>query len=97
MTEVAPAARFRDRAGCLTEAGLQAIEQAPVGTLPPELAAHLAGCPRCQTRALARGRAAPRARTAARTASLWRTLAAGTALVVVMVAALTILRWVLAR
>jgi hypothetical protein len=47
---VAPA--LRDTRGCLTEAGLQAFRQAPPGRAPAELAAHVAGCARCQTRAL---------------------------------------------
>ena len=44
-----------DGRGCLTEAGLAALSAAPPGQGPPEAAAHLAGCPRCQRRFLARG------------------------------------------
>lgn len=46
---------MRDERGCLTEAGFLALESAPVGKAPPELASHLAGCDRCQQRMLLRG------------------------------------------
>lgn len=39
-------------AGCLTEAGLRAVAEAVPGSAPPELAAHLAACVRCQRRLL---------------------------------------------
>ena len=45
---------LRDARGCLTEAGFRALEEAGAGAVPPELAAHLAGCPRCQDRLLQR-------------------------------------------
>lgn len=48
---MAPA--LKDTKGCLTEAGLQAFRAAPPGRAPAELAAHVAGCARCQDRALA--------------------------------------------
>jgi hypothetical protein len=41
-----------DARGCLTDQGLAALAQAPVGQAPPEVATHLAGCPRCQDRLL---------------------------------------------
>jgi len=44
-----------DGRGCLTEAGLVALDAAPPGRGPAEAAAHLAGCSRCQRRFLARG------------------------------------------
>jgi hypothetical protein len=47
-----------DARGCLTDAGLETLLRAPVGQAPPELAAHLASCIRCQERLLLRG--APR-------------------------------------
>jgi hypothetical protein len=47
-----------DIRGCLTEAGFRALERAAIGKAPPELAVHLAGCPRCQERMLS-GRRAP--------------------------------------
>ena len=66
-----------DARGCLTEAGLVALDGAPPGQGPPEAAAHLASCARCQRRFLARGgvdqgaiRATP---TKAVAPPLWRT------------------------
>jgi hypothetical protein len=39
-----------DARGCLTPAGLAALRSAPPGRAPKDVAAHLAGCPRCQQR-----------------------------------------------
>lgn len=39
-------------AGCLTDAGLRAVAEAPPGGAPSDLAAHLAACARCQRRLL---------------------------------------------
>ncbi|HEU5323372.1 MAG TPA: hypothetical protein VFX28_21365 [Methylomirabilota bacterium] len=47
-----------DARGCLTEQGLAALARAPAGQAPPEVAAHLASCPRCQDRLLGAERAA---------------------------------------
>ncbi len=44
-----------DARGCLTAAGFAALSRAPVGRAPADLAAHLAGCVRCQERMLAGG------------------------------------------
>ena len=44
-----------DGRGCLTEAGLVALDGAPPGKGPADAAAHLASCSRCQRRFLARG------------------------------------------
>lgn len=41
-----------DARGCLTEAGFRRLQRAVPGAVPEELAAHLAGCDRCQTRML---------------------------------------------
>lgn len=41
-----------DANGCLTNAGLRAVAEAPPGGAPPGLAAHLAGCAKCQRRLL---------------------------------------------
>jgi hypothetical protein len=49
-----------DPRGCLTGAALAALARAPVGQAPPEIAAHLAGCPRCQDRLLGADRAKSR-------------------------------------
>jgi hypothetical protein len=43
-----------DPRGCLTEEGFAALDSAPPGRGPQEAAAHLAACPRCQRRYLAR-------------------------------------------
>ncbi len=66
-----------DSHGCLTEAGFAALAAAPPGQAPPEAAAHIASCARCQRRFLARGgvdqggiRATP---TRAVAPPLWRT------------------------
>jgi len=62
-----------DARGCLTPAGFAALSRAPVGRAPAALAAHLAGCPRCQERMLAGGgpaRPAPAA-PARRAPRLW--------------------------
>jgi len=42
-----------DARGCLTQGGLTALAAAPPGLGPPEAAAHLAACARCQRRFLA--------------------------------------------
>jgi hypothetical protein len=44
-----------DARGCLTPAGMAALQRAPVGQAPAELAQHLAACARCQARLLALG------------------------------------------
>jgi hypothetical protein len=46
-------AALTDAKGCLSEAGLRAFRSAPPGRAPAELAAHVAGCARCQERVLA--------------------------------------------
>jgi hypothetical protein len=42
-----------DAQGCLSPEGFAQISAAPTGQVPAELAAHLAGCMRCQRRLLA--------------------------------------------
>jgi hypothetical protein len=49
---------LRDERGCLTPDGIAAVQKAPVGQAPAELATHLASCARCQERLLAGGAAA---------------------------------------
>lgn len=46
---------LQDARGCLTPAGFAAVMQARVGEVPPELAAHIASCGRCQQRLLTGG------------------------------------------
>ena len=48
-----------DARGCLTEAGFAAASASPLGQVPPELAAHLASCGRCQQRLLGGGARRP--------------------------------------
>ena len=44
-----------DRSGCLSPAGIAAVGSAAPGRIPPEVAAHLASCARCQERVLTGG------------------------------------------
>jgi hypothetical protein len=46
---------LRDERGCLTPAGIAAVQAAPPGQAPAELAGHLSSCARCQERLLAGG------------------------------------------
>jgi len=46
------AAALFDADGCLSPRGFAQISAAPPGRAPAELAAHLAGCARCQRRLL---------------------------------------------
>ena len=90
-----------DGRGCLTEAGLVALDAAPPGRGPAEAAAHLAGCSRCQRRFLARGgkeiagiSAAPRKAVAP---PRWRIVAVLIAVLGLAVTALIAVRWLAAR
>jgi hypothetical protein len=72
-----------DRPGCLSEAELSRVREAPPGEAPEDLARHLAGCERCQERALfgpgsrpRPRREAPRMPSPARTLTLLVLLAA---------------------
>jgi hypothetical protein len=85
-----------DARGCLTDAGFAALDAAPPGLGPAELAAHLAGCGRCQRRYLARGgekgagiRAVPG--TATRP-PLWRTVAVALAALLLLLSAVAAMR-----
>jgi hypothetical protein len=86
-----------DARGCLTEAGLSALDTAAPGQGPPEAAAHLAGCARCQRRFLARGgqevggiSATPRHVVAP---PLWRTIVVVVAVIVLALTAMIGVRW----
>jgi len=46
------AGRLFDAQGCLSAAGLAALQRAAPGRAPADLAAHVAGCNRCQQRLL---------------------------------------------
>lgn len=52
MTSPPAGARLFDGQGCLTPAGLTALQLAAPGRAPKEVAAHVAGCNRCQQRLL---------------------------------------------
>src|SRR5216683_1986747 len=67
------AAALFDADGCLSPRGFAQISAAPPGRAPAELAAHLAGCARCQRRLLVA--ALPSASPSPRRAPppLWRT------------------------
>jgi hypothetical protein len=79
---------LRDARGCLSEAGLQALERAPLGRGPEELVAHLGGCAACQERVLRRasGASGPRVRRAP--PPIWRTLLASGGVVLLALVAL---------
>jgi hypothetical protein len=63
-----------DARGCLTDAGLSAVEKAPIGGAPGTLTAHLAACPRCQDRLLLRGVGASSPRRPRTRPPAWRIL-----------------------
>ena len=63
-----------DGRGCLTEAGLGAVERAPLGQAPGELSRHLAACGRCQERLLERGSGLAPRRERRQPPPLWRTI-----------------------
>jgi hypothetical protein len=69
-----------DARGCLTAAGVAALSSAPPGQGPPELAAHVVGCARCQQRLLAPALSPAGRKEPARAPALGRTLAIGAAL-----------------
>ena len=52
MTAPKGPGQLLDGKGCLTAAGLAALRGAPAGRAPQEVAAHVAGCGRCQQRLL---------------------------------------------
>jgi hypothetical protein len=87
-----------DAQGCLTPAAFAAIAAAPPGAAPAELAAHLAGCGRCQRRLLAKamgeapGRGPRRERP-----PLWRTVAAVVAAIVLVMVAMLMMQFLAAR
>lgn len=86
---------LREAGGCLTDAGLEALEQTPPGQAPEDLARHLADCARCQNRLLVRAggpagrRQAPKPRR-----SVWLTTALVLGIMLVaLVALLATLSW----
>jgi hypothetical protein len=92
----APGSAWQDGRGCLTASGLQAVRGAVPGQAPAELAAHLAGCVRCQEKLLAldapRRGASRRRATSPELPSLGRGLVMALLMVAAIVAALLTLR-----
>ncbi|HVR71214.1 MAG TPA: hypothetical protein VMT87_10255 [Vicinamibacteria bacterium] len=87
-----------DARGCLTPAGMAALQSAPVGQAPAELAQHVATCPRCQARLLAAsaGRppgAPPRRDALGAAGRLWRSVAFMVAALVLALLALVVIGW----
>ena len=88
-------ASLQERGGCLTAAGLAVLRTAVAGQAPQALAAHLAGCARCQERVLLVD--APRAKSGRATPlpvvpSLGRTLFLAVLLLAAIVGMLATLR-----
>lgn len=80
---------------CLTDAEMATIASAPPGQAPPEAAAHLAGCARCQRRLLALSgevAAAPAGRPATRP-PVWRTVVAVLFMLIAVLTALYGMSW----
>lgn len=88
---------LRDARGCLTEAGLAALQAAPPGQAPAELAGHLAACARCQERLLAGGAAALLARKKTEPPPAWRLVAIVVAALLLVVSVLVTLQRLAAR
>jgi hypothetical protein len=79
---------------CLTDAEIASLRDAPPAGAPPELAEHLAGCERCQSRALfGAARRAGLKREPPELPSLTRALA----LVAVVILAMAAFFWTLSR
>ena len=79
-----------DAQGCLSPEGFTQISAAPPGQVPAELAAHLAGCMRCQRRLLAA--ALPPSGPRRERPPLWRT-----GVVVLVIVLLAVLAMMLTR
>lgn len=99
MTPPSDAARFFDRQGCLTGAGLVALRGAPPGRAPKDVAAHVAACGRCQQRLLS-GTHGPAAATPARARRgphamrlWWGAIAVLGGLLLLSLAGLAVARW----
>jgi hypothetical protein len=96
VTAPASAGPLFDVRGCLTPAGLAALRSAPPGRAPREVAAHLAGCPRCQQRLFdglrGPGTGAPARRTSAGPRLVWLLVLAVFGLLA-LVSGLLVTRW----
>jgi hypothetical protein len=84
-----------DARGCLTPAGMAALQRAPAGQAPAELARHVAACDRCQARLLAAAAGRPAGgrepgEGAGAPGRLWRPLVFVVAALVLALAALAL-------
>lgn len=86
-------APLRDARGCLTDAGLDALERAPVGEGPPELVSHLSSCGRCQDRMLQRSTGEPPRGRKIEPPPAWRTWVVLVAAVLMVLTALITAFW----
>jgi hypothetical protein len=81
-----------DSSGCLTEAGLDALQSAAPGRAPADVVAHLGKCGRCQGRTLARsaGYSPDALRVKKAPPPMWRTVA-----VVIAIALAAVSAWMM--
>jgi len=79
---------------CLTDEELASLRDAPPGASPGELARHLAGCERCQSRALF---GAVRSTRVKRQPPALPSLGRALALLAIVVLAMTVFFWTLGR
>ena len=83
---------------CLTDGELARLRESAPGAAPPQLAAHLAGCTRCQSRALFGAARSPGARREPpRLPSLRRMLAMIAVVLLAMAALFWSLAWLTGR
>ena len=81
-------------ADCLTDDQIASLQESPPGAAPPDLARHLAGCERCQSRALFGAVRSPgKKRAPPQLPSLGRALA----LLAIVILAIAAFFWTLAK
>ena len=86
-----------DARGCLSPEGMTALRAAAPGAAAPELAGHVAACPRCQQRLLSL-ESAPR-KPSSRLADprkVWRNLGLLAVVLLVMLLGMLVTSWLLA-
>jgi hypothetical protein len=88
MNEVA----LFDAQGCLSAQGFAEISAAPPGRAPAELAAHLAGCTRCQRRLLVTAMPSSGSSPRRPRPPLWRTWLVVVVCVLLVIMAMTLTR-----
>jgi cytochrome c-type biogenesis protein CcmH/NrfF len=89
-------ARLLDVRGCLTDAGLDALQAASPGGAPAEVVTHLGKCSRCQNRSLARsaGYAPDAPRVKKSPPPMWRTALVIVLAILLVISAMMMLRGV---